>query len=66
MSHPDRERIEIEEEESGPELRTLVKQDGGLNGMAINGSAAGARLRSQRMELAALGWDARRRRLRLK
>jgi hypothetical protein len=63
MSYPERERIEVEEE-AVPELRIIVRQNGATNGMAKNGSSAGAR--SQRMELAALGWDARRRRLRLK
>ena len=63
MSYPDRERSEVEEE-AASELRIVAKQHGGSNGMAKNGSAVGARL--QRMELAALGWDVRRRRLRLK
>ena len=63
MSYSERERIEVEEE-AGPDLRVVAKQNGALNGMAKNGSTAGAR--AQRMELAVLGWDARRRRLRLK
>jgi hypothetical protein len=63
MNYPDRERNEVEEE-AAPELRVVVKQNGAPNGMAKHGSAAGAR--SLRMELAALGWDVRRRRLHLK
>ncbi len=63
MSYPNRERIEVAEEETGPELRIVVKQNGAANGTPKNGPGASARL--QRTELAALGWDARRRRLRL-
>jgi hypothetical protein len=63
MSYPDRERIETEEE-AAPELRIVAKQNGAANGVAKNASVVGSRL--QRTELAALGWDARRRRLNLK
>ncbi|HUD46394.1 MAG TPA: hypothetical protein VMR33_06170 [Candidatus Baltobacteraceae bacterium] len=63
MSCPERERIEADEE-AAPELRLVVKQNGAPSGIAKNGSTAGAR--SQRMELAALGWEVRRRRLGLK
>jgi hypothetical protein len=63
MSYPDRERIEVEEE-AAQESQIVVKTNGAPNGTAGNRPAAGAR--SQRIELAALGWDVRRRRLRLK
>jgi hypothetical protein len=63
MSYADRERIEADEE-AAVELRIVVKQNGAPNGISKNGSAAGAR--SQRTELAVLGWETRRRRLGLK
>jgi hypothetical protein len=60
MSYPDRERIESEDE-NAPELRVLPKSSSAANGIEKHGPAGSARL--QRVELAALGWDARRRRL---
>jgi hypothetical protein len=63
MSYPERERTEAEEE-AAAELRIVAKQDGASNGVGSGRPAAEARL--QRSELAALGWDARRRRLRLR
>jgi hypothetical protein len=63
MSYSEREQVEVEEE-SAAELRIVAKQDDEANGVARRRSAVGAR--SDRMELAALGWDARRRRLRLR
>ncbi len=63
MSYPEREQTE-EQEEASTELRIVAKQDGAPNGVGSGRSAAEARL--QRTELAALGWDARRRRLSLR
>jgi hypothetical protein len=64
MSYPERVRIEVPEE-TGPELRIVVKRNGAPNGAAKkNGARVCGRL--QRTELAALGWEARRRRLAIK
>jgi hypothetical protein len=60
MSYPEREQFEVTEERV-PELRVVVKDNGALNGAAKNGQRPIAR--SQRLELAALGWEARRQRL---
>jgi hypothetical protein len=60
MSHPEREQFEVKEERI-PELRIVVKENGALNGTVNNGYRPAAR--SERSELAALGWEARRQRL---
>jgi hypothetical protein len=63
MSYPEREHIETEEDAT-PNLRLVVKQNGAPKGVARNGRPGLARL--QRLELVALGWEARRKRLSVK
>jgi hypothetical protein len=61
VSYPKTVRIEMQED-MGPELRIVGKRNGAPNGAAKkNVARMGGRL--QRTELAALGWEARRRRL---
>jgi hypothetical protein len=64
MSYPERARIEVPED-TGPVLRIVAKRNGAPNGVAKKNGAHGIG-RLQRTELAALGWEARRRRLAVK
>jgi hypothetical protein len=63
MSYPQRQQIDVAEE-NAPRLRIVVKQNGASNASAKKAAGAGGRL--QRLELAALGWEPRRRRLNVK
>jgi hypothetical protein len=63
MSYSERERFD-EVEEAVPELRFVVRENGATNGVAKKRATAGPRMR--RIELNALGWEARRKRLAIK
>ena len=63
MSYPQRQELEMEEEAT-MQLRIVVKENAAPDRVEKNGNHPCPR--SQRLELAALAWEPRRRRLGLK